>query len=484
MSNQRAGWSSKTSRIGKRSRLYNLEPVGIGTSEVEAATGYVARLADAHCVRTQALVTREILPHLDRRSLSKTTNGSVSAFWDKSNHTLNGTQGLARDLVAVLGALTARPELGALTLLTWADVLPTRGLLRAHRAWCPACYGMWRAAGLVVYEPLLWSLAVVTACPRHRRRLSMCCRRCGDGRTQPQLARNTRPGHCSECGGWLGVDPEAQLDADEVVVPEDLDRQRWVRENVGVLLAAAPHLSAPVPRARVAQAFATCVDGMTDGNAAALAALLNVPKNTLWGWQTGQVLPHLDALIDVCRRLHVSLPRFLLDEATPVGSISVSLAGSSRQTRATAQRFDVEVARGALESALAVDVPPPSTLAVARRLGGDVRIMRRHLPELCRQVSARYKAYEVERGRHALNEIGTEITEAVILLHEARVYPTQRRVERVTGKPGVFRHPSVRAVRVMTLQRLGIDGCSSIVEPESGRADLERWRVPAQEVTR
>jgi hypothetical protein len=452
---QRLDWSPKA-RQG-RSRLYNLEPIGVGDAEVEAATSYIARLADAHCVRTQVLVVREILPRLGRSYLSKPTNGSVSAFWGKSNHTLNGTQALARDLIAVLATLTGRPDLRALTMLTWSDILPTRGLLRSHRAWCPACYGAWRATGSILYEPLLWSLATVTACPQHRRILSISCRCCGAGRTQSQLARNAHPGYCAECGSWLGVDPEADPCPDEIINPEEVHRQRWIRDNVGALLAAAPRLSEPPSRLRMAQAIATCVDGVTGGNAASFAALLEVPKNTLWGWQTGHVLPHLEALVDVTRRLDMSLPHLLIDEMPPTGSISTSSSQSYRQGRAPARCFDPSAARKALEAALVTQGPPPSMLAVARDSGWDARIMRRHFPGSCRQVSARYQAYQEERGRHTMDEIGDQVSRAVIQLFEAGVYPTQSRVERLMGRGGVFRHPSVRAVRVATLQRLGID---------------------------
>src|SRR5574341_819764 len=41
-----------------RSRLYSLEPIGIGTAIVESLTGYTARLAEAHSVSVGDLVGR------------------------------------------------------------------------------------------------------------------------------------------------------------------------------------------------------------------------------------------------------------------------------------------------------------------------------------------------------------------------------------------------------------------------------------------
>ena len=45
-----------------RSRLYALEPIGIGTPFVESLSGYIARLADAHAVSVGDLVGRELSP--------------------------------------------------------------------------------------------------------------------------------------------------------------------------------------------------------------------------------------------------------------------------------------------------------------------------------------------------------------------------------------------------------------------------------------
>src|ERR1017187_8404506 len=54
------GWQMAVPSIPKRSRLYSLEPMNVGTAEVESLTGYVARLAEAHCVTVSDLVGGEL----------------------------------------------------------------------------------------------------------------------------------------------------------------------------------------------------------------------------------------------------------------------------------------------------------------------------------------------------------------------------------------------------------------------------------------
>src|SRR5260370_42366230 len=53
-------WDCTLPALPKRSRLYALKPLGIGTPFVESLSGYVARLADAHAVSLGNFVGREL----------------------------------------------------------------------------------------------------------------------------------------------------------------------------------------------------------------------------------------------------------------------------------------------------------------------------------------------------------------------------------------------------------------------------------------
>ena len=57
-------WAPAREAPPRRSRLYSLEPIGIGTPEVESLSSYLNRLAQAHCVTVTALITHELLPHV------------------------------------------------------------------------------------------------------------------------------------------------------------------------------------------------------------------------------------------------------------------------------------------------------------------------------------------------------------------------------------------------------------------------------------
>lgn len=47
-----------------RSRLFNLEPIGIGTPYIESLRSYIGRLASEHTVRTGDLIKYEIIERL------------------------------------------------------------------------------------------------------------------------------------------------------------------------------------------------------------------------------------------------------------------------------------------------------------------------------------------------------------------------------------------------------------------------------------
>src|SRR5258708_16223116 len=92
-------WEVERPVMPARSRLFSLEPVGVGTAAVESLTGYVARLAEGHTVSTRDLVVQEILPLLRRPHLAATRDPSLlSAFWRNDTRALNGTGMLARNL--------------------------------------------------------------------------------------------------------------------------------------------------------------------------------------------------------------------------------------------------------------------------------------------------------------------------------------------------------------------------------------------------
>ena len=142
-------WDDEPHVLPPHSRLYHLEPIGMGSPFVESLTSYVTRLAEAHSILSRTLVTDDILPRLNQSHLyhnGHPTYDHLTKFWKQSAF-LNGTSMEARNWVQAMEQLTLRCDLRFLTMLTWSSVLSSRGLLRPTQAWCPACYQEWRERG-------------------------------------------------------------------------------------------------------------------------------------------------------------------------------------------------------------------------------------------------------------------------------------------------------------------------------------------------
>jgi hypothetical protein len=142
-------WELSSPVLPSATRLYSLSPIGVGTPMVESLTGYIARLAEAHCVSSGLLYWKEIKALAGKGNIF---SFRVTGDGGYSTHTINGHGSPAADFVRVMEVLTGRRDLRYLTLLTWAQVLPGHSLLRRWRAWCERCFQAWLQAKQPIYD--------------------------------------------------------------------------------------------------------------------------------------------------------------------------------------------------------------------------------------------------------------------------------------------------------------------------------------------
>ena len=245
-------WGLALPPVPKRSRLYHLEPIAIGTGHVEGLISYVCRLAEAHCVSPGVLTQQEILPSVRKTNTVGSQEihevrrdgnvVSISSF-SKPVHNKNpNEQGFwAWQYVEGLQPLTLQENLQLLTIPRWKE--PTsrvdRGIeiARDLRAWCPECFQQWRSTDQLTYEPLLWSIAAVTVCPFHHQPLQSRCPHCK--KTQRPITGRMQVARCSQCMNWLDVRLDEGLEA-EHQIRTDLEWHLWVAGRVTEVLAVMP----------------------------------------------------------------------------------------------------------------------------------------------------------------------------------------------------------------------------------------------------
>ena len=396
-------WDVRIPSLPSRSRLYRLEPIGIGTPYVESLTGYMARLAEMHCVTPRNLIVREILP-------AQSQPGAIlvyDQFWAGQALTLNSLTPVTKQWVEVLQSFTLCDNLRFLTMLTWSDVIGVLKLVRRNRAWCPACYEEWWQNHHVVYEPLLWALVSVTTCLKHRQPLVTLCPQCH--KSLPFLTQVTRPGYCSHCGLWLGNAFLPQTMETPSNDREELKHQHWAAKVVGELLGGASRLSAPPGKEQIATMMSLCIEHYAKGNISALARLVKLNGKALWAYNRGTDVPNFDSLMRLCSSLSITPLEFLTAKALPnrripqlvVDNLPVVSPGKRRPVSTD----DVQRTRRALESVLAEERdPPPNLTEAAKSIGYSAITIRRHCPDLCKRISARYRRQWTEEEYHRMEQ--------------------------------------------------------------------------------
>jgi hypothetical protein len=430
-------WDLKQPNLPPRSRLYVLEPIGVGTSFVESLTGYVSRLAEAHAVSVGNLVGRELLAatsKLSGVSLNRQMAG-LHGFYAQG-HAVNGFGNLPKTWVNALEKVTLQRNLRFLTLLPFDGVFSLDGAFRRSRAWCPVCYEEWRSTGKIVYEPLLWAMKLVTICPKHRRRLEDNCPHCH--RALAALAVFSRPGYCSACANWLGRSDGHPSSGEGIAGFPTAEAAFWHTKAMGDLLSVAAHSGPQCLRASFTANFRNCVKVVGDGSQLAFAKVSRISYDTVVSQMMGQRLPQISTLLRICYHLDISPTAFLANDHVSlradwerakraVQMHSKCFSRQAAQVRlcleravSNCERADVDrkfpeswraigwktapytrsqlaAMKATLSNALR-ESPVPSLDELGKRLGHSTsEPLRDHFPNLCDQILERRRAIRNQR---------------------------------------------------------------------------------------
>lgn len=437
------------------SHLYQVIPVGLKSSQIECLTSFVSRLAQAHCVPVSQLISKSLTPYLERIFVKNAPSRDLKSLFNRSG-ALNGHGTMAEDFIRVLEVLTLHSDLRSLTLSIWKDIFITKGLLRSKKAWCPLCYQEWQTLKQTVYEPLSWTINEVIVCPLHKIPLQTHCPYCFQD--IPWLTWQIRLGYCPNCKSWLGT--SSAQEPTIASLSKTLDWELWTAETIGEVLAFTPEISSLAARTHVRQTIITAINQLTEGNTAAFAALLKIPRNTVWGWYKGTIFPSFQALLKISYLLKISLKVLLtqeLDCSSLVLRTNVLPAYDSKQ-RASSCAFDEHQVEQALLNALSK--PPellPTIQEIALSLGLNRRLVTRHFPDLCKTLVAERRQYQRNQHLQSLQKCCGEVKAATQTLHQNGEYPTESRVAQLLSHPGYLRYKQVRSVLRQTRKDLGLD---------------------------
>jgi transcriptional regulator with XRE-family HTH domain len=386
-------WDCALPELPRRSRLYPLEPIGIGTSFVESLAGYVMRLADAHAVSVGDLVGRELWADASKRSLSswpfRRQNRAKSHGFHACAHAINGFGESSKRWVDALERATLRTNLRLLTLLPFEGVFSCPAVFRRTRAWCSACYEDSQTCGTAVYEHLLWTIGLATMCPRHRRPLEVECPHCR-WRLTP-LSVYSRPGYCSRCQRWLGCKTKGWQEHPPRYDQETTNAGMPYDEVIGELLAVASRLNSSSLRQVFRANLRACVDAVAGGNQLVFARAAHVSHTAVSCHLTGKTRPSIGTFLRIC--CHLGIPATVFLESDPACGVAQWKSAKERVQKSrglrasrTSEQVRLVLERGVREQ------PPPRLSEIAHQLGYKCEwsLYLVH-GDLCKQITANYR---------------------------------------------------------------------------------------------
>ena len=248
---------------------------------------------------------------------------------------------------AWLAELTGVEALDRLTLAPWRHLVGMPGLAPRSDRWCPCCLSEDRASGEDPYLRLIWDVAPVTVCLRHKVELCSKCPHCAQTNIRNRAAIVV-PGYCTACGGFLG---DAHV---EPATPESL----WVARQVGLMLQTPPKVTAEGRQALLE----TVIHRMADGRAGTFANRYGFSKSGVWHWVNKGGLPSLRAWLTIALHGGIGLDRLFagdIEEWTvPHQSPQMVLAlPESPRAGIPSKELDWDVIRASLKAMIAAPEP-------------------------------------------------------------------------------------------------------------------------------
>jgi hypothetical protein len=404
--------------VPPRSRLFGLEPIGIGTPSCENLISYLVRLARAHCMSPRDLIRLEFMWRYSRQEGIRS-----SGFFKEYSKTLNSVGEYASGFVRIAEELNGRSDLRFLTMLPWRGVIPEvgTGLLAAEPKWCRQCLAEQRDSKQDRFSPLAWSLDLYRVCEKHGSRMSNRCPRCS--RKQPFIPRLPMQDHCDYCGCSLGQ-PQS---FDEVEAPTE--REIWLAEAITDMISHGAYADGHVTQQSLQFVLSGFVADYADREKRQLSRMLGLTEASMACWITKGKKPLFPQLLDVCHQFGLFPTEFFSGVQPMRLSSAINLdklyciKGRSEMTANERTRLQTELSK------IAGDPEDNRSLTeVSSALDATKNYLIYWFKDLCAVVSAKYRE-EVRRQAVLRAEIEDQIVrDAVAELCSAGIHPSRKKV--------------------------------------------------------
>lgn len=377
-----------------RSVLHALQPMRLGTGDVESLLSYFCRLAVSHSTSTLSL----------SRTVAQRFQHDVDRNFDWHERQLSGIRESALTWSSALSAMTSVPRLDRLTFLPWRNVISQNGLSMVSKGqFCPQCLAEDQVAGRSPYYRLAWESKAVSVCHIHGARLTRHCPSCGRDNIR-HAAAFVVPGWCTKCGEFLGCRTPSPSSTDGV---EPLER--WKAEQLAKLLEAQQRLDVAPSRQELLHAIQHIMDEMDGGRSSHFARRVGLSKSTVHHWLQSEGSPTLEMSMQVASQSGMDMTELLCGDTSswkaPSEGQQLTLKLLLPPAKRRGSPREIDWADVELQLQRFLQHPTPiSVLEAARRLDVEARQLYLHANQTTRQVGKRWEAYRKRRGQANLDQ--------------------------------------------------------------------------------
>lgn len=403
--------------------LYYVEPIQSDSLLTESITSYLSRLAKEHCLSTGDLLGIFFAPRMRKHYLEISAQYGGSRFYESSASMLGNGQEAA-DWVRELNLCTGHNDLHRLTMFAWRRQVPSRNLIKPYRSWCPQCLD--EMPPQEIYEPLIWAIMPVRVCPIHNTPLETVCSKCS--KSNYHINRRHCNGFCNRCSAWLGGNCRKQYDS-EISFP-----RQWVDNFTFLFNYSSAYKT---DEADLKLHMGELMHIISNGCLGTFSRILKKPKSTVWGWIRGNTRPTLSEQLTICDLLSISLEQLYYGPITYSGETLLPSTKLIPPQRGCAFNYqnDYERIKVLLVDTVKHTVGEYSLRSIAEFLGVNIRVLRKHFPDLCHEISRQYlERITVQKENRIENELDRVQCIADQLIRDGR-HPSRRAIEGVEGKP-------------------------------------------------
>lgn len=298
------------------------------------------------------------------------------------------------------------------------------------------------------YERLLWSLGPVTVCPVHRCRLLESCPSCGDN--IPAITYRSNPGYCP----FDGYPLRKAIRRTPLDSVDESHADLWTARQCATLVE---HFQQSPKTYDLLASFRYCAEtaGLTDGGA--IGRFLGCSRITAYYWLAGKVRPPIAIVLQFCRLLGLNVLSFLQRRTLSIQMMMKPVILDGRVIVSTRRKEPTDLEVRAWRILSDTTVSPPSLNGLAAQLGTNTKYIRKHFPDLARQVIDNYAAHRARTLAELEKSVTAEIGQICEKLIAEGLRPTRRRISRRLTQPGALRWPRVRATVDKIIQTTGFE---------------------------